>query len=106
MYSLWDKNYKNLDKIWLIFTVSSVTETDMIRSSTGFSVNNLSCRRQKQKNGIVIKNYVKTDLKQKKGILLSQFYYKVSKNKGSIFFQAVCEAAILHISFLYSWTDR
>ena len=35
-----------------------------------------------------------------KGISLSQFYNKVGKNKSSTFFQAVCEVAILHISFL------
>ena len=33
-------------------------------------------------------------------------YYKVDKNKGSIFFQAVYDDAILHIAFLYSWADR
>ena len=58
-----------------------------------------------QKNGFIIKNCVKTDLKQKR-ILHSQFYYKVGKNKGSIFFQWVCEAAILYIAFLYSWAAR
>ena len=42
--------------------------------------------------------------KTKKRILFSQFYYKVGK--GSIFFQSVCEAAILHIAFLYSLADR
>ena len=31
--------------------------------------------------------------------VISQFYYKVGKNKGSIFFQSVCEAAILHVAF-------
>ena len=60
-----------------------------------------------QKNCFVIKNCVKTDYKtKKKRILLSQFYYKVGKNKGSIFFQSVCEAAVLHIAFLYSLADR
>ena len=33
-------------------------------------------------------------------------YYKVDKNKGSIFFQAVYDDAILHIAFSYSWADR
>ena len=32
-------------------------------------------------------------------MLLFQFYHKVGKNKGSIFFQSVCEGAILHIAF-------
>ena len=32
LYSLWDKNYKNLNKVWLISTVSRVTGSDMIRS--------------------------------------------------------------------------
>ena len=59
-----------------------------------------------QKNSFIIKNCVKTDLKQKRGYILSQFYYKVGKNKGSIFFKSVCGAAILHIAFLYSWADR
>ena len=36
----------------------------------------------------------------KKRILLSQFYYKFGKNKGSIYFQSVCEAVIVHIVFL------
>ena len=50
-----------------------------------------------QKNSFVNKNCVITDLKkEKKKILLSQFF-KVGKTKGSIFFQSVCEAAILHI---------
>ena len=39
-------------------------------------------------------------------VLVSQFYYKVGKNKGYNFFQSVWEAAILHIAFLYSWADR
>ena len=59
-----------------------------------------------QKNGFVIKNCVKTDLKQKKRILLSKCYYKVGKNKGSIFFQSVCKAAFLHIVFLYEFLVR
>ena len=42
----------------------------------------------------------------KKRILVSQFYYKVGKNKGYNFFQSVWKAAILHIAFLYSWADR
>ena len=33
-------------------------------------------------------------------------YYKVDKNKDSIFFQAVYTDAILYIAFLYFWTDR
>ena len=33
-------------------------------------------------------------------------YYKVDKYKGSIFFQAVYDDAILHIAFWYSWADR
>ena len=32
--------------------------------------------------------------------------YKVDKNKGSIFFQAVYDDAVLHIAFLYPLTDR
>ena len=59
-----------------------------------------------QKNGFVIKMCVLTDKKQKKRILFTQMYYKVDKNKGSIFFQAVYDDAILHIAFLYSWADR
>ena len=56
-----------------------------------------------KKNDFAIKNYLKTDLKQTRGYyILSQFYYKVGENKGSIFFQSVCEVAILHIVFLYS----
>ena len=41
-------------------------------------------------------------------ILQSQFYmyYKAGKNERSIFFQSVCEAAILHIAFLYSSAAR
>ena len=39
-------------------------------------------------------------------ILISQFYNKVGKNKGFVFFQSVCEAANLHIAFLNSWIDR
>ena len=54
-----------------------------------------------QTNDFVIKNCVQIDLKQKRKILLSQFYYEVCKNKGSIFFQSVCEAAILHITFVF-----
>ena len=38
-------------------------------------------------------------------VVLSQFYYKIGKNKGSIFLQSVCEAAILHIAVLYSWAE-
>ena len=33
-------------------------------------------------------------------------YYKVDKNNGSIFFQAVVDDVILHVAFLYSWADR
>ena len=33
-------------------------------------------------------------------------YYKVDKNKGSIFFQEVYDDAILYIAFLYSWAGR
>ena len=33
-------------------------------------------------------------------ILFSQFYYKVGKEKGSIFFQSLCEVAILHFCIL------
>ena len=33
-------------------------------------------------------------------------YYKIDKNIGSIFFQAVHDDAILHIAFLYSRTDK
>ena len=43
---------------------------------------------------------------KKRRYYFSQIYYKVGKNKGSIFIQSICEAAILHIAFLYSWADR
>ena len=33
-------------------------------------------------------------------ILLSQVYYKLGKDKGSIFFQSLCEVAILHFCIL------
>ena len=48
----------------------------------------------------------KIDLK--KMVLLSQVYYKVGKDKGSIFFQSLsqCEVAILHFAFLYSWVEK
>ena len=46
----------------------------------------------------LVKNCVKKYLKQ--GILLSEFYYKVGKDKGSIFFQSLYEVAILHFAFL------
>ena len=59
-----------------------------------------------QTNGFVIKICVLTDIKQKKRILFTQMYYKVDKNKGSIFFEAVFDDAILRIAFLYSWADR
>ena len=60
-----------------------------------------------QKNGFVIKMCVLTvRYKTKKRILFTQIYYKVDKNKGSIFFQAVYDDAILYIAFLYSWADR
>ena len=42
----------------------------------------------------------------KKWILLSKFYYKVGKDKGSIFFQSLCEVAILHFAFLYFWAEK
>ena len=46
----------------------------------------------------LVKNCVKNYLKQ--GILLSEFYYKVGKDKGSIFFQSLCEVAFLHFCIL------
>ena len=58
-----------------------------------------------QKHIFVIKN-VLTLFKTIKRILVSQFYYKVGKNKDYNFFQSVWDAAILHIVFLYSWADR
>ena len=33
-------------------------------------------------------------------------YYKVDKYKGTIFFQAVYDDAVLHIAFLYPLVDR
>ena len=72
---------------------------------TCFSVNNQVAEDKCRKMVLSLKmclNWFKT----KKRILLSQFYYKVGKNNGSIFFQSVCEAAILQIAFLYSWADR
>ena len=41
-----------------------------------------------------------------KNVLVSQFYYKVGKNKSYNFFQSVWEAAILRVAFLCSWADR
>ena len=72
-----------------------------------FSVNNQVAEDKCRKIVLSLKTVLKLIIKQKKKrILLSQFYYKVGKNKGSIFFQSVCEAAVLHIAFLYSWADR
>ena len=45
-------------------------------------------------------------IQNKNNIGTTALELKVSKNKGSILFQSVCEAVILHIAFLYSWTDR
>ena len=44
--------------------------------------------------------------RKKRRILLSQFYYKVGKDKCSIFFQSLCEVAVLHFSFFYSWAEK
>ena len=33
-------------------------------------------------------------------------FYKVGTDKGSIFFQSLCEVAILHFAFLYSWAEK
>ena len=57
-----------------------------------------------QENGFAITIFVYTDIKRR--ILFTQMYYKVDKNKGSIFFQVVYDDAILHIAFLYFWADR
>ena len=55
----------------------------------------------------LIKICVLTDIKQKKKKkkkdIITRMYYKVDKNKSSIFFQAVFDNAILHVAFLYSW---
>ena len=61
-----------------------------------------------QKNGFAINNCVKIDLKkkEKKGYYFPSFILRSAKIKGSIFFQSVCESAILHTAFLYSWADE
>ena len=71
--------------------ISVMTSSGVVKW-TCFSVNNWG-RRQIAQKWVLIKNCVKNDSKKKKKkkkktrrILLSQFYYKVDKDKGSVFF--------------------
>ena len=73
---------------------------DIIRSSE-MNMLLLSAEDKLHKKGFSFKIVLKTDSKRRR-ILLSQFYYKVGKDKGSIFFQSLCEVAISQFAFLYS----
>ena len=79
------QNCKNLNIIWLTSTVSTVTETDMIRRSGERNII-ISVNNPVHKSGLSLNIVFKTDLKQKSDIT---FYYKAGINKGSIFFSVI-----------------
>ena len=58
-----------------------------------------------QKNSFVIKICVLIDIENRTECYLPRCIIRWDKNKGSVFFQAVFDDAILHVAFLYSWAD-
>ena len=61
----------------------------------------MSAEDKLHKNGFSLKIVLKKMIKKKERILFSLFYYKVGKDKGSIFFQSLCGVAILHFCILW-----